>query len=55
MERLTAQDLSMLWPDDVGWPQDIGALVILGGRSLLGPDGRLPRTLSGTRSKRGWT
>jgi len=41
MERLTAQDLSMLWPDDVGWPQDIGALVILEGRSLLGPDGRV--------------
>jgi diacylglycerol O-acyltransferase len=41
MERLTAQDLSMLWPDDIGWPQDIGALVILEGRSLLGPDGRV--------------
>ncbi len=41
MERLTAQDLSMLWPDDVGWPQDIGALVILDGRSLLGPDGQV--------------
>jgi WS/DGAT/MGAT family acyltransferase len=41
MERLTAQDLSMLWPDDVGWPQDIGALVILDGNSLLGPDGRV--------------
>jgi diacylglycerol O-acyltransferase / wax synthase len=41
MERLTAQDLSMLWPDEAGWPQDIGALVILEGTSLRGPDGRV--------------
>jgi diacylglycerol O-acyltransferase / wax synthase len=41
MERLTAQDVSMLWPDDVGWPQDIGALVILDDRSLMGPDGQV--------------
>lgn len=40
MERLTAQDLSMVWPDDVGWPQDIGALAILDGSKLFGPDGR---------------
>jgi diacylglycerol O-acyltransferase / wax synthase len=41
MERLTAQDLSMLWPDDIGWPQDIGALAVLDGGPLLDPDGRL--------------
>jgi wax ester synthase-like acyl-CoA acyltransferase family protein len=40
MERLTAQDLSMLWPDDVGWPQDIGALAIVDGGGLLDQDGR---------------
>jgi WS/DGAT/MGAT family acyltransferase len=40
MERLTAQDLSMLWPDDVGWPQDIGALAILAGDGLFDADGR---------------
>jgi hypothetical protein len=42
MERLTAQDLSMLWPDEVGWPQDIGALAILDGGDLLDPVGRFP-------------
>jgi hypothetical protein len=26
MDRLTAQDLLMLWADDFGWPDDIGAL-----------------------------
>jgi diacylglycerol O-acyltransferase / wax synthase len=41
MERLTAQDLSMLWPDEFGWPQDIGALGILDATALLGADGRL--------------
>jgi diacylglycerol O-acyltransferase / wax synthase len=29
MDRLTASDLSMLWPDDLGWPQDIGVLAVL--------------------------
>src|SRR5919112_3878172 len=40
MERLTAQDLSMLWPDDVGWPQDIGALAILDGDGLFDAGGQ---------------
>jgi WS/DGAT/MGAT family acyltransferase len=40
MERLTAQDLIMLWPDDVGWPQDIGALAILEAGRLFDSDGR---------------
>jgi diacylglycerol O-acyltransferase / wax synthase len=39
VERLTAEDLMMLWPDQV-WPQDIGALAILNGGNLLDPDGR---------------
>ena len=28
MERLTAQDQLMLWPDEI-WSQDIGALAVL--------------------------
>jgi diacylglycerol O-acyltransferase len=40
MERLSAQDLMMLWPEELGWSQDIGALVILDGRRLLDADGR---------------
>jgi diacylglycerol O-acyltransferase / wax synthase len=40
IERLTAQDLSMLRPDEVGWPQDIGVLAIIEGGDLLGQDGR---------------
>ncbi|MGZ4119968.1 MAG: wax ester/triacylglycerol synthase family O-acyltransferase [Actinomycetota bacterium] len=39
MDRLSAEDRLMLWPDKV-WPQDIGALVILDGTSLLELDGR---------------
>jgi diacylglycerol O-acyltransferase len=41
MDRLTAQDLLMLWPDELGWPEDIGALAILDGTSLLDRDGRV--------------
>lgn len=40
MDRLTANDLSMLWPDDFGWPQDIGALAVLDGAPLLDANGR---------------
>jgi diacylglycerol O-acyltransferase len=40
MERLQAQDLMSLWPEELGWSQDIGALVILDGRRLLDADGR---------------
>jgi diacylglycerol O-acyltransferase len=40
MERLTAQDLMMLWPEELGWSQDIGALAILDGGRLLDADGR---------------
>jgi WS/DGAT/MGAT family acyltransferase len=41
LERLTIQDLFMLWPDDFGWSQDIGALAILDGTGLLDGDGHL--------------
>jgi WS/DGAT/MGAT family acyltransferase len=40
MDRLSAQDLMMLWPEEVGWAQHIGALAILDGRKLVDPDGR---------------
>jgi diacylglycerol O-acyltransferase / wax synthase len=40
MDRLTAQDLMMLWPEELGWSQDIGALAILDGGRLLDAGGR---------------
>jgi diacylglycerol O-acyltransferase / wax synthase len=39
MQRLTAEDQLMLWPDAM-WPQDIGALAILDGSPLSDVDGR---------------
>jgi len=39
MDRLSADDQIMLWPDRI-WSQENGALVILDGGSLLDPDGR---------------
>jgi hypothetical protein len=39
IERLTAEDRLILWPDEV-WPQDVGALVLLDGSSLLDSKGR---------------
>src|SRR5206468_2418347 len=39
VERLSAEDRLILWPDPV-WPQDIGALGILEGSSLLDSEGR---------------
>lgn len=39
MERITADDRLMLWPDE-RWPQDVGALGVLDGRGLSGADGR---------------
>jgi WS/DGAT/MGAT family acyltransferase len=41
MDRLTAQDLMGLWPDELGWPEDIGAVAVLGGAPLLDTDDRL--------------
>ena len=40
VQRLTPQDLMMLWGEDFGWPQHIGALAILDGTQLFDPDGR---------------
>ncbi len=39
IERLTAEDRIMLWPDEI-WPQDIGAIALLDGSNLLDADGR---------------
>jgi diacylglycerol O-acyltransferase len=41
VDRLSAHDLMMLWPEGSGWSQDIGALAILDGGGLLDPDGHL--------------
>lgn len=38
MDRLTAEDRLILWPDEV-WPQDIGALAVLDGSSMLDAGG----------------
>ena len=38
MQRLSAEDRLILWPDEA-WPQDIGALGVLEGSSLLDSDG----------------
>jgi diacylglycerol O-acyltransferase / wax synthase len=40
IERLSAEDRLMLWPDG-RWPQDIGALAVLDGGGLLDQDGRV--------------
>lgn len=40
MERLTAEDLLMLWPDAI-WPQDIGAIATLEAAPLLDAGGRV--------------
>jgi WS/DGAT/MGAT family acyltransferase len=40
MERLTAEDLMMIWPEKLGWSQDVGALVLLDGRALFDADHR---------------
>jgi diacylglycerol O-acyltransferase / wax synthase len=39
VERLSAEDQLILWPDEV-WPQDIGALGVLDGTRFLDSDGR---------------
>jgi diacylglycerol O-acyltransferase len=41
LDRLTAQDLFMLWADDFGWSEDIGVLAIVDGTGLLDGDGRV--------------
>lgn len=39
MERITAEDRLMLWPDE-RWPQDVGVLAVIDGGAFLEPDGR---------------
>jgi diacylglycerol O-acyltransferase / wax synthase len=39
LDRVTAPDLMLIWPEEEGWTQYIGALATLGGESLFGPDG----------------
>ena len=39
IERLTAEDEIMLWPDEI-WPQDIGAIALFDGANLFAADGR---------------
>jgi len=41
VERLTGQDLSLLWPDRLGWPQDIGVIAILDATPIVDSAGRL--------------
>ena len=41
VDRLTGQDLSMLWPDRLGWPQDIGVIAVLDATPIVDPAGRL--------------
>jgi diacylglycerol O-acyltransferase / wax synthase len=41
IERLTAADLMLIWPEEQGWPQDIGALAILDGARLLDAEGHV--------------
>lgn len=48
MERLTAQDVMMLWPDEAGWPQDIGLVALLDAGGLVGTGGRF--LLEGVRT-----
>jgi diacylglycerol O-acyltransferase / wax synthase len=40
MDRLAAQDLMMVWPEEAGWSQDIGALAIIDGTTLMDAAGR---------------
>ena len=35
LDRVTAPDLMLIWPEEQGWAQYIGALVTLDGRSLF--------------------
>ena len=35
LDRVTAPDLMLIWPEEEGWPQGIGALAMLDGRSLF--------------------
>jgi hypothetical protein len=39
VDRITAEDRLMLWPDQM-WPQDVGALAVIDGAGFLEADGR---------------
>jgi len=41
VDRLTGEDLSMLWPDRLGWPQDIGVIAVLDATPIVDSAGRL--------------
>ena len=43
VERISAEDRLMLWPDQ-RWPQDVGALAIIDGASFVEADGRFRLT-----------
>jgi WS/DGAT/MGAT family acyltransferase len=39
LDRVTAPDLMLIWPEEQGWAQYIGALITLDGRSLFDANG----------------
>jgi WS/DGAT/MGAT family acyltransferase len=39
LDRVTAPDLMLIWPEEQGWPQEIGVLATLDGGSLFDTDG----------------
>jgi diacylglycerol O-acyltransferase len=39
LDRVTAADLMLIWPEKEGWPQVIGALAVLEGRTMVDTDG----------------
>src|SRR5512135_3367070 len=39
LDRVTAPDLMLIWPEEQGWAQYIGALVTLDGTSLFDANG----------------
>ena len=39
LDRVTAPDLMLIWPEEEGWPQEIGVLATLDGGSLFDADG----------------
>jgi len=39
LDRVTAPDLMLIWPEEDGWPQEIGALALLDGSSFFDADG----------------
>lgn len=52
MQRLSAEDQVMLWPDEI-WPQKIGTVAVLDGGGRLDPGGRYWSRRYSRRTKRG--